>query len=124
MSSIVAFQGVPYAANYAASKAYVQTLGEALAIELKPQGVDVLCAAPGPVDSGFGQRSNMVMGTALHPSEIGVPILKALGRKSLVFPGRLTKILVYALKPIPRWGMVRIMQMVMGGFTKHQRVNA
>ena len=30
MSSLVAFQGVPHAANYAATKAYVQTLAEAL----------------------------------------------------------------------------------------------
>ena len=51
MSSMVAFQGTPYAANYAATKAYVQTLAEALAIELKPKGVDVLAAAPGPVES-------------------------------------------------------------------------
>lgn len=46
MSSMVAFQGTPYAANYAATKAYVQTLAEALAVELKPSGVDVLAAAP------------------------------------------------------------------------------
>jgi short-subunit dehydrogenase len=36
MSSIVAFQGVPYAAHYAATKAYVQTLAEGLAAELRP----------------------------------------------------------------------------------------
>ncbi|GAB5398709.1 MAG: hypothetical protein Aureis2KO_02940 [Aureisphaera sp.] len=35
LSSIVAFQGVPNAAHYAATKAYVQTLGEGLAGELK-----------------------------------------------------------------------------------------
>ena len=32
MSSMVAFQGVPNAANYAATKAYVQSLGEALTV--------------------------------------------------------------------------------------------
>ncbi len=47
-SSIVAWQGVPYSANYAATKAYTQSLGEALHRELKPYGVDVLTAAPGP----------------------------------------------------------------------------
>ena len=34
---MVAFQGVPNAANYAASKAYVQSLGEGLARELMNQ---------------------------------------------------------------------------------------
>jgi uncharacterized protein len=121
MSSMVAFQGTPYAANYAATKAYVQTLAEALAVELKPKGVDVLAAAPGPVESGFSQRANMKMSMSLKPSQIGVPILKALGRKTTVLPGLLTKILVYSLRTVPRWGKVKIMAKVMGGMTEHQR---
>lgn len=122
MSSMVAFQGVPYSANYAATKAYVQSLAEALAIELKPYNVDVLAAAPGPVASGFEQRANMKMSRSLKPSQVGVAILKALGRKTTVLPGLLTKILVYDLRTVPRWGKVKIMQKVMGGMTKHQRV--
>ena len=42
MSSLFAFQGVPRAANYAATKAYVQSLAEGLRIELAPHGVDVV----------------------------------------------------------------------------------
>jgi uncharacterized protein len=122
LSSLVAFQGVPYSANYSATKAYIQSFAEALVIELKPFGIDVLAAAPGPVDSGFGQRANMKMGKALKPSEIGVPILKALGRKSNVIPGLLSKILVYSLRTVPRWAKIRIMQKVMSGFTQHQRL--
>jgi len=56
LSSLVAFQGVPCAANYAATKAYVQTFAEGLRRELADAGVDVLAVAPGPVRSGFGQR--------------------------------------------------------------------
>jgi uncharacterized protein len=121
LSSLVAFQGVPYSANYSATKAYIQSFAEALAIELKPYGIDVLAAAPGPVESGFGQRANMKMGSALKPSELGVPILNALGRRTNVVPGLLSKILVYSLRTVPRWVKVRIMQKVMGGFTQHQR---
>ena len=121
MSSMVAFQGTPYSANYAATKAYVQTLAEGLAVELKPKGVDVLAAAPGPVESGFSQRANMKMSMSLTPSQIGVPILTALGRKTTVLPGFLTKFLVYSLRTVPRWGKVKIMEKVMGGMTEHQR---
>ncbi len=121
MSSIVAFQGTPFASNYAATKAYVQTLAEGIAVELKPYGVDVLAAAPGPVESGFGQRANMKMSMSLTPSQIGIPILQALGRKTTVLPGLLTKILVYSLRTVPRWGKVKIMKIVMGGMTEHQR---
>lgn len=121
LSSIVAFQGVPFSANYAATKAYVQSLAEALARELKPHNVDVLAAAPGPVVSGFGQRANMRMSMALTTAQVGGPILRALGRQTTVFPGFLSKLLVYSLRTVPRWGKIRIMQWVMGGMTIHQR---
>ena len=119
--SLVGFQGTPYAAHYAATKAYMQTLAEALAVELKPFGVDVLSAAPGPVNSGFADRANMQMGAALTPEGISGPILKALGRKGTVLPGFLTKFLVYSLRTLPRWGKVRVMKLVMGGMTAHKR---
>lgn len=121
MSSMVAFQGTPYSANYAATKAYVQTLAEGIAVELKPKGVDILAAAPGPVESGFSKRANMKMSMSLKPSQVGVPILKALGRETTLLPGFLTKLLVYSLRTVPRWGKVKIMEKVMGGMTEHQR---
>ncbi len=120
MSSIVGFQGTPYAAHYAATKAYVQTLAEALHVELAPLGVDVLAAAPGPVASGFAARAQMRMGAALKPEEIAVPILDALGRRATVLPGFLSKLLVYSLLPLPRWARVQMMGRVMNGMTKHQ----
>jgi uncharacterized protein len=123
LSSIVAFQGTPYSANYAATKAYVQTLAEALAVELKPHGVDVLAAAPGPVESGFAQRAHLKMSMSMTPKQVAIPILTALGRKSTVFPGFLTKLLIYALATVPRWGKVKIMEKVMGGMTAHQRLS-
>lgn len=121
LGSLVSFQGVPYAAHYAATKAYVLSLGEGLHHELKPYGVDVLTACPGPVASGFGDRADMKMDGAMKPSEIAIPILKALGKKSVILPGLLTKILTYALRTVPRWGKVLIMKKVMTDMTKHQK---
>ena len=111
---------MPSAAHYAATKAYVQSLGEALRLELKPEGIDVLCAAPGPVETGFSERADMKMGMALTAKDVGVPILSAIGRKTTVKPGFLTKLLFFNLGMVPRWAKVRIMGKVMGGFTKHQ----
>ncbi|TDB66883.1 SDR family NAD(P)-dependent oxidoreductase [Arundinibacter roseus] len=121
LSSMVAFQGTPFAAHYAATKAYVQTLAEGLAVELKHKGVDVLAAAPGPVSSEFGARANMIMKGAMTPAQVGVPIMQALGRTTTVLPGMLTKLLVYSLRTVPRWGKIKIMEKVMGGMTAHQR---
>jgi uncharacterized protein len=120
MSSIVALQGVPYSAHYAATKAYVQSLAEALAVEMRPFGVDVLATIPGPVESGFAGRANMQMNGA-KPSEIGIPILKALGRQSSVLPGFLSKFLVGSVSMLPRWARVQAMKTIMGGMTQHQR---
>ncbi|HEY9645629.1 MAG TPA: SDR family NAD(P)-dependent oxidoreductase, partial [Chroococcidiopsis sp.] len=121
LSSIVGFQGTPFAAHYAATKAYVQGLGEALAVELAPLSIDVLTAAPGPTHSGFAARAGMQMGMALRPQDIALPILNALGRRSTVLPGLLSKFLTAALVPLPRWARVRMMGTVMGGMTTHQQ---
>ncbi len=123
MSSIVGFQGTPNSAHYAATKAYVQSLGEGLYHELKPYGVDVLAAAPGPVKTAFGEKANLKMSNALSPQELVPPIFKALGKKHTVFPGTLTKVLIAGLRTVPRWGKIRIMKMVMGGMTAHQKTN-
>ncbi len=120
LSSIVGFQGLPNAAHYAATKAYVQTLAEGLRVELAPHGVDVLAAAPGPTNTGFAARADMQMGNTLKPEDIAQPILDALGRKATVLPGFLSKLLTYSLVPLPRWARIQIMGKVMHGMTKHQ----
>lgn len=120
LSSLVGFQGVPRAANYAATKAYVQSLAEGLGHELGPKGVDVLASAPGPVNSGFAARANMRMGAALDPEVVARETLGALGRARTVRPGFMTKFLLFSLSLLPRWLRVRAVGRVMWGMTKHQ----
>jgi short-subunit dehydrogenase len=118
MSSLVAFQGVPRAANYAATKAYVQSFAEALRLELRPLGVDVIASAPGPIRSGFAARASMTMGLAQTPQDVAGPTLAALARRGTVRPGWLSKFLEVALRFLPRRGRVRMMGVVMAGMTK------
>lgn len=119
MSSLLAFQGVPLAAHYAASKAYVQSLAEGLRLELAPAGVDVVACAPGPVASGFAAVADMQMSFALDPASVPKPTLAALGRRTTVRPGWLSKLLEASLK-LPRWARVRILGRVMAGMTRHR----
>lgn len=119
--SLVGFQGTPYAAHYAATKAYMQVLGEGLKYELNPRGVDVLCVAPGPVATGFGQRANMKMSAAAKPASISTEVVNALGRRTTVKPGFMSKFLLLGLGLLPRWGRIKVMSRVMGRMTKHQR---
>lgn len=116
-SSIVSWQGVPYSANYAATKAYIQSLGEALARELQPHGVDVLTSAPGPTASSFAARAAMHMPDAEPASRIAHDTFRALGRRSTVVPGRQGKLLTAALSTAPRFLRVRIMEAIMRGMT-------
>jgi hypothetical protein len=118
-SSLVAFQGVQAATNYAATKAFIQSFVEGLARELAPLGIDVLASAPGPVDSGFAARANMQMGVALTPAVVAEGTLAALGHKTTVRPGFLSKFLELSLSFLPHRGRVWAMSQVMKGMTAH-----
>jgi short-subunit dehydrogenase len=119
MSSLLAFQGVPRAANYAATKAYVQCLAEGLRLELAPRGVDVVASAPGPVFSGFAKRADMAMSMGVTAETVARQTLDSLGRRGTVRPGWLSRLLEASLAFLPRWGRARIMGVVMGGMTRH-----
>ena len=53
VASLLAFQGVENFAVYAAAKAYVLRLGEALHRELRREGLTVTVLCPGTSDTGF-----------------------------------------------------------------------
>lgn len=121
LSSLVAFQGVPQAAHYAATKAYIQSLSEGIAGEARAEGIDVLASAPGPVHSGFADRAGMKMGQAAHPKTVAAATLNALGKSNLVRPGFLAKFLELALKTLPRRARVWVMGQIMSGMAGPQR---
>jgi len=120
LSSLLAFHGVPGAAHYAATKAYVQTLAEGLRVELAPSGVDVIASAPGPIRTGFADRARLRMSLALPPGIVARETLAALGRRTTVRPGWLSKLLGWSLAMLPRWGQVMVITEVMKGMTAHQ----
>jgi short-subunit dehydrogenase len=117
LSSLVAFQGVARSANYAATKAYVQTLAEGLNRELRAQGIDVLAVAPGPVESEFAARAGLRMTGAAAPEQVARAALPALGRRMTVRPGLRNRLLQAALAPLTRPIRARILQQVMAGMT-------
>ena len=59
IASTAAFQPGPGMAGYFASKAYVLSLSEALAEELKGTGVSVTALCPGPTETEFIDRAGM-----------------------------------------------------------------
>lgn len=121
MSSLLAFHGSPLAANYAATKAYVQSLAEGLRSEWAAHGVTVIASAPGPVDSGFAARADMRMAHTQQPNVVAVRTLRALGRRGTIRPGWLSKLLGWPLATAPRSVRVNLMGKIMRGMTAHQR---
>lgn len=121
LSSVVAFHGTPWSVNYAATKAYVQSLAEGLRVEWAGQGVDVVACAPGPVASGFAQRAGMAMGQTVLPEVVARQTLAALGRQGTVRPGALSKLLGWSLGAAPRALRVFIMGRIMRGMALRPR---
>lgn len=115
VSSILAWQGVPLQGHYGATKAYIQSLAEALHAEWRGNGVDVLVAAPGPVATDFGKRAGMVQAKADDAELVAKEIVGALGRKRTVVPGRLGKVLTGLLATAPRAIRIQIMAKVIRG---------
>lgn len=119
MSSVLAFQGVPGSANYAASKAYVQSLAEGLRHEWAGLGIDVIASAPGPIATGFARRANLNMKKTMPPEIVARETLAKLGSRGTVRPGWLSKALGWSLSTAPRALRVLIMAQVMKDMTAH-----
>ncbi len=109
VASLLAYQGVQNFAVYAAAKAYVLRLGEALHRELKRDGVTVTTLCPGMSDTGFAAAAQQKLTPALkllmmQPAPVVRTGIRALqsGRISVV-PGWANKALVILTWATPRW---------------------
>lgn len=87
VSGIIGHQGVPYLANYAATKAHQLTLAEGLHYELRRHGVDVLGLSPGLTTTamvdrlGNDIRFGRIGMLRLHPRRVARAALSHLGRR-------------------------------------------
>jgi uncharacterized protein len=113
--SLVGFHGAPLSATYAATKGFVQSFAEGLAVELRPGGVSVLSVAPGPIATGFAARAGMNMSMSQGPDVVAHSALAALGRRTTVRPGLLSRFLGWSLALLPRRGRVRVTGLIMKG---------
>ena len=112
---MIAALGAEGARQPAPVRSAVQSLAEALQVELQGDGVAVLAAAPGPTHSGLAARAGMRLGAAMDPEAFAQPILDALGHQATIVPGFLSRFLSSSLVPLPRWVRVRITAKVMQG---------
>jgi len=111
VSSSGGFLPLPAFAAYAASKAYVNSLSEALRFELKGTGVSVTVVCPGPSHTEFGQVAERPDGKrqfappsfAMLPAEQIVREAIAAARKgrARVIPGTFVRVTMLLVDAIP-----------------------
>ena len=106
VASTAAFQGVPFMATYAATKAFVLSFSEALSEENRPHGIRVLALCPGVTDTNFFAASKIdrpPMRTVQTPEEVVDVALRGLARgKNVVISGWANWFVVEAERVVPR----------------------
>ena len=109
VASTAAFQPLPWMATYAATKAFVLHLSEALSVELRRHGVIVTCLCPGRTateffDAGVGGLdlpfAKTPTGDARAVAEAGYRGM--LEGRRLVVPTARDRILAWAARAMPR----------------------
>ena len=106
VASTAAFQGVPFMATYAATKAFVLSFSEAIGEENRPHGIRVLALCPGVTDTNFFAASKIdrpPMRTVQTPEEVVSAALRGLARgKNVVISGWANWFVVEAERVVPR----------------------
>ncbi|MGV3659291.1 MAG: SDR family NAD(P)-dependent oxidoreductase [Prosthecobacter sp.] len=113
ISSLASTLPMPDLAVYAASKAYVTSFSEALAVEMATQGVTVTCVCPGPTPTNFSKTARREDGgdtnrdgqdlLRIPPQRVVREGLQALQRgRACVFPGTGVSIAGIVFRLMPR----------------------
>jgi len=117
VASMAAFLPGPLMSVYYASKAFVLSFSDALAEECRGTGVTVTALCPGPTITGFQRRAGMERtGAARLPfmMQAGPVALAgyrgALAGRRTVVPGLANKVMVQALRLMPRAGAAAIVR--------------
>lgn len=80
-------QPIPLHAVYSATKAFDQLLGEALWVELRDSGVDVLALEPGTTETEFQQVAGEIAHRGQSAQEVVQTAIDALGQQPSVISG-------------------------------------
>jgi len=108
VASVAGFQAIPYFSTYAATKAYVLSLSEALHAELAGTDVKVSALCPGATRTAFwdvaGGGSNRVLNFRMMDcravAEYGVALM--LSGRPVGVPGLMNKLMILLRRFVPR----------------------
>ena len=107
IASLGGFTPGPYMATYAATKAFVISFSEAIALELRDTGVHVLCVCPGFTRTEFQQKAELdVHGVPdfawMSAEAVADEAVRAVGRKTVLVNGAMNRMTASAIHFVPR----------------------
>ncbi|HEX8905979.1 MAG TPA: SDR family oxidoreductase [Longimicrobiaceae bacterium] len=119
VASTAAFQAGPFMAVYYATKAYVLSFSEAIALELKGSGVTITTLCPGPTRTHFGEGAEMESSRLFHsPLVMEAPEVARVGYRAMqrgkrvAVSGLGNRILVLGSHLAPRGVSAKIVEMM------------
>lgn len=114
-ASIAGFEPGPHLAVYHATKAFVLSLSEALATELKDTGVTLTALCPGPTDTDFFLKADMIDTNAFQKANLMAPqpVAEAAYRalmagERIIVPGAMNKTMVASRRLMPESTQARM----------------
>jgi short-subunit dehydrogenase len=117
LSSIAAFQPLPFMSTYAATKSFNLSQSLSLREELRPFGVTVTAVCPGPVETEFGLVAGAPLGqmkvkvdSASFVAQCAVDGFEA--NRAVVIPGWRARCMAYLSMLTPRALSVRLVRAV------------
>lgn len=127
-ASVAGFEPGPLLAVYHATKAFVLSWSEALATELKGTGVTLTALCPGPVDTDFFTKADMIDTHAFQDAKVMAPQeIAEIAYKSLmagervIVPGAANKALVFGRRLMPESAQARLNEKMYGDTDPEER---
>jgi uncharacterized protein len=120
VASVAGFAPMPYTATYAATKAFLLSFSEALAVELSGTGVHVVCVCPGSTRTEFQERAkidpNVLPWFAwMSAEQVADQAVRAAGRSGVLVNGTLNSLTTVFMRLAPRSLVARVAAAAMRG---------
>lgn len=107
-ASIAGFEPGPNMAVYHATKAFVLSLSESLATELQDTGITLTALCPGPTDTDFFSKADLVDSPAFQKANVmgPQPVAEAayealMNGERVIVPGTMNKVMVAGRRLLP-----------------------
>ena len=123
VSSTAAYQPGPNMATYCATKAYVLSLGEAIAQELRGTGVTLTTLCPGATHTGFAAESGAdalpLFSSSLVPKMTSAEVARAgyeamMNGKPVLVTGIMNKLVAFSGQVFPRFVVFPVAKLLLG----------